>query len=371
MLKKIEQKKIVYCLLSVCMLIEVILEFRLHQKYEFVRDDLWYATNLVTGEPLRNITDIFESQWWHYFNWGGRSITHSLLQLILMCGDMFANILNMAATFTLSFLICKVAGKTNFKYFCIAFFLLIALNTDIKQSMFWQSGSVNYLYSTNWILLFLLVYLRQVKEPEAKKIAGIEYWIAVLGLITGWSNENMGPACFIASVIVVLYFLYVLKRKPPVWMWIGAITSLIGSVLVILAPGNFVRSETIENGSIGTMLYERFFMMATGGMSYLFLTLLFIILFVLIYFRTGNKLQPFHVVLMITFVLAYGAMVLSPTFPNRASFGLMVLGIVLIISFIREIEEKESVYRKYISLFAFGVWISGIYILITALRLPL
>ena len=119
MLKKIEQKKIVYCLLSVCMLIEVILEFRLHQKYEFVRDDLWYATNLVTGEPLRNITDIFESQWWHYFNWGGRSITHSLLQLILMCGDMFANILNMAATFTLSFLICKVAGKTNFKYFCI------------------------------------------------------------------------------------------------------------------------------------------------------------------------------------------------------------------------------------------------------------
>ena len=70
---------------------------------------------------------------------------------------------------------------------------------------------------------------------------GITVWILPLGLIAGWSNENMGPTVWILSLVVML-----LRRreqkKIPVWMYLGNISCLAGSILMIVAPGNFVRS---------------------------------------------------------------------------------------------------------------------------------
>lgn len=371
MTKKCDKRKIVGIALSLCVLIEAVYEFLLHRKYVFIWDDLWYATNLVTGEPLAGIVDVFESQIWHFMNWGGRCINHGLLQLVLMNGELFADILNMIVTFTLCYLICELAGKKNLIYYCISFFLLIGLNTDIKLSMFWQSGSVNYLYSTNWILLFLIIYMRQVKNPDAKRLKGVELWMLPLGLITGWSNENMGPACFVTAVIVILYFLKGLKKKAPAWMWVGAITSLCGSILVLVAPGNFVRSAYVTEVPFWEAVYDRFFAMLMGGSSYLYASTLFVLFFMLIYLKVGNKLQPFQIILMITYVLAFGALILSPAFPNRAAFGMMVLCIVLIISFIHGIEEKDTSYGRYTLFFSLCMWAYGLYILKAAMLAPL
>lgn len=60
-------------------------------------DDEWYGTNLVTNQPLRGLSDIIESQIWHFRNWGGRCMTHGILQLTLMSGEFMADMLNMAA----------------------------------------------------------------------------------------------------------------------------------------------------------------------------------------------------------------------------------------------------------------------------------
>lgn len=365
MFKEIDRKKWIVFVLFVCFLIEALLEFKVHRRFVFMRDDLWYTTNLVTGEPLAGIADVIESQLWHFQNWGGRNINHGLLQLVLMGGELFADILNMIVTCTLSFLICETAGKRNVKYFCLSFFLLISLNTDIKQSMFWQSGAANYLYSTNWVLLFIFLYLRQVRNPDAKQPWGITLWMIPLGLITGWSNENMGPASFAFCVMVLVYFGKLLKKKVPVWMWLGAVSSLCGSVMVIVAPGNFVRSTTVEEMPLWESIYNRFWSMFVAETSYLFPATVCMLLFLLVYMYVGNKLQPFQIMLMLTAVLAYGAMILSPTFPARATFGIMVICIVLIISFIHGLEEK------YISLFAICEWLYGMYALMVALKLPM
>ena len=54
----------------------------------FMMDDLWYAEKLVSTEgpsgiPITSFKDIVESQIWHFYNWGGRSVTHGLLQVLL------------------------------------------------------------------------------------------------------------------------------------------------------------------------------------------------------------------------------------------------------------------------------------------------
>ena len=53
----------------------------------FMMDDIWYSEKLISNEasgiPITSFKDIIESQIWHYYNWGGRSITHGLLQILL------------------------------------------------------------------------------------------------------------------------------------------------------------------------------------------------------------------------------------------------------------------------------------------------
>ena len=71
---------------AVCML------FYANVSVPFMMDDIWYSTNLATGNTLSGLGDVIESQVWHYLNWGGRSITHAFLQLSLMCGERGAEL---------------------------------------------------------------------------------------------------------------------------------------------------------------------------------------------------------------------------------------------------------------------------------------
>lgn len=372
MIEKIKKnpKAILGILLLLCVCIEAFFEFKFHRRFIFLWDDVWYGTDLVTDTPLQSIGDIIKAQYWHYFNWGGRVVNHAVLQFVLMNGEMFADILNMIVTFLLSYIICKLANAKSLLTYCIAFIALISFNTNVKLSMFWQSGSVNYLYSSVWIFAFLLVYLRQVRNPESKSLPLAFLWMIPLGLITGWSNENMGPASFLAAALVIFYFIKKLHQKAPLWMWTGAISSLIGSVLLILAPGNFIRNTHVEDMTLFETLYDRFDMMLMAGMSFLFPSILFTLLFLFLYYKTGNRLQPYQILMMIMAVLAYGGMALSPTFPNRAAFGIMCLCIALVCSFIEGILDKDKRYLKYIFAFAICSWVFGIYTLYACLKLP-
>ena len=111
--------------------------------------------------------------------------------------------------------------------------------------------------------------------------------------------------------------------------------------------------------------------MLSAGTEVLFPTLLFLLVFLVLYIKSGNRLQPFQVILLTMAVLAFGAMILSPTFPARATFGIMALGIVLILSFIEGMILARPDYKKYAYIFYIWMFVFGIYVLTMELRLPL
>ena len=113
----------------------------------------------------------------------------------------------------------------------------------------------------------------------------------------------MGPACFLATLMVIFYWAKLLKKKIPVWMWLGSVSSLVGSVILIIAPGNYVRSGLIVEESIWEVLYNRFFSMFMGAFSFMFPTLFFGILFLILYYKAGNKLQPYQIILLLTMLI--------------------------------------------------------------------
>ena len=174
-----------------------------------------------------------------------------------------------------------------------------------------------------------------------------------------------------APLIVIGYFVKILKRKVPLWMWLGGISSLCGSILVVVAPGNFVRSAFVQEAPLWKVIYERCLTMLSAGTQVLFPTVLFLLIFMGMYLKAGNRLQSYQIMLLLMAVLAFGAMILSPTFPNRATFGIMAVGIVLILSFIEGMIQADPGYKKYAFVFYIWMFAFGLYVLIMELRLPL
>ena len=203
----------------------------------FMMDDIWYSEKLISNEasgiPITSFKDIIESQIWHYYNWGGRSITHGLLQILLQLGEKVVDVLNVIAVIVLAYVMYMMASISKSsevsqvkRYGCIAWLtmgtfcamaMMIGLNANWKMSMFWQAGAVNYLYITTFILLFLYCFLRE--NPD-RRLYGITLWIIPLGIIAGWSNENMGPTAWILSLLIILMRIYQ-KNKVYLWMILG------------------------------------------------------------------------------------------------------------------------------------------------------
>lgn len=347
------------------LLILLLSEFVLHWKVPFMMDDLWYSTNLATGVALQNINDIIESQIWHYFNWGGRCMTHGVLQMTLMCPQHFADLINLGMTCLTGYVICVLGGCRRPMWFLAASSLLISLNPNIKMSMFWQAGTVNYVYSTTWILFFLWVYIRQMEQPSAPNLPLIKLWILPLGLLAGWSNENMGPVCFLTAVAAMIYIGREKKERLPFWMGEGTVSSLVGSILVIIAPGNFVRNAVIEKKGLAAFLTDRLFSMLRAGAGYLFPSAVLVILSLLLYSTyTRQKMHIGQLVLLAAAVLSFGAMILSPHYPDRATFGTMAVCIALSLSLLSETLNLKPEIYPHVAILWGSTWMYALYRLI-------
>lgn len=347
--------------------VSAIVMYMTHREVPFMMDDLWYSTMLSDDTPISSFGDIIKSQIWHYHNWGGRSIAHGILQLTLLAGEQAADILNVGVTLLLGWAACMAAGQRRLPFFFGAVGMTLGLNANWRMSMFWQAGAANYLYITVFILLYAFCYLRELSEDgeasPARPLPGMTLWIIPLGILTGWSNENMGPAVWILSLLVILDTVKKKKRLAP-WMILGSLSCLAGSIMLIGAPGNFVRSGEVGDSQYGLLwrCYLRMYAESKAILEYLFPVLLVLGL-VLIVGKCVLKISlgRRNAALLFTALMSWGAMVLSPHYPDRAAFGTMILLICVILSMAGKIVKA----RQDLSWPLFGtaafVWLRGMY----------
>ncbi len=359
-----KSKKILGILTIILLGISILVMYLTHRRVPFMMDDLWYSTMLSEDTPIRTLWDIVKSQIWHYKNWGGRSMTHGILQLTLLTGEQVADILNIIFTLLLAGSICLVARQRHLGAFFGATAMVLGLNANWKMSMFWQAGAANYLYITVFILLFVFCYLREVGEDTTvSPLPGIVFWILPLGILAGWSNENMGPAVWLLSVAVILTTAKK-KSRIPCWMLVGSVSALLGSIMVIVAPGNFVRSSQAPDREYGFLwrLFMRCYAEGKATMEYLFPTLL-VLAAVLLVGKCTLKIPigRQNIYLLLLALLSWGAMVLSPHYPDRASFGTMVFLICVIISMTGKILEKRKDLLWPMWAGTVLIWLRGMY----------
>ena len=344
-----------------------------HMATPFMRDDLWYATNLVTGEKISSVSDIVESMIWHYYNWGGRIVNHAILQALLSLGDLTADLFNIIATALLGLVIVHTAKAKNSLMFLLSEALIVAFNASLFFSMLWESGSVNYLYSTSWILLYVMVILKEldpVKENAGKgKTIAKCFWILPLALIVGWSTENMGPTCFVLTVGTII-FLATKKKKIPFFLYEGAFMTLVGSALLILAPGNFVRNQFVEKASFTEIIRGRIDTFLISSADYLLPSFLFALILLIIQIYVLKEIKPRDIALFSFAVIAQGAMLLSPTYPQRASFGIMCVLITYIVSVISSLFENHKKTKPLLILLTASMFLYAVIKVCTEIIFP-
>lgn len=335
------QKRIFFCCVGGVFLLMLVLNIFT----PLIADDYTYSVHRVTKEPITSFWQILSSQYSHYFEWGGRSVVHTLAQLFLWMGKPFFTFINTVAYLALTLILYAHAVLGSDRKYQPAVFLLIHLLIWFTvpvfgQTVLWLVGSCNYLWGSLIIFGFLLRYRIALTGSVRQGWWWIPLWF-LFGVLAGWCNENTSGM----AVMLTILFLILGKlkgQKPAAWSFAGLAGVAIGFVVMILAPGNYVRSEYFEESSNIIIRYLTRFERSTDILmdEMLVLCLVFVALYVVLLYSHATLTQKLTPLLYFLGSLACNyAMVLSPIYPARARFGVMVTLVTACLSCLVEVEK--------------------------------
>lgn len=304
-----------------------------------VIDDFSYSMN-AHGERVQGIGDILERQCEHYFLWGGRTVVHIIAQLLLFIPAYVADIVNSIAFLFCAYLMyLHILGRKK-KHDVILFALILALMWLLQpafgESILWLTGSANYVFGMILVLLFMLPY-RMYEGAEVREKSSVLKAVLAFpcGVIAGWTNENTAAAMLVMVCLFLLYY-KVNKWRIPYWAVVGLIGAIVGYVIMILAPGNHVRSVVIglEFELTAKNLFSGFFLGTRSFVEYLGVFNLFGLIFLMLnrYFDKEKSAETIMIYLlyMLGVLASIYVMVFSPLFPPRAWFGIVVYNIIAV-----------------------------------------
>lgn len=334
-------------------------------------DDYRYAMNWSQTGHLSGIGEIAAFQVQHYMEWGGRSIAHSIAQLMLLAGKPVFNVANSIVFLAFLLLLywhAVAAVKKSFRtglLLSVVFFCWFCLPT-FGETAIWLVGSCNYLWMTTFVLGFLLPYRLAAAgaAPAWLQKGGTRSLLMfIFGIIAGWTNENTGMILLLASGSAAMYCWK--KRQFASWMLWGFAGALLGYGLLLGAPGNYSRMLTAEQGNYSLLQNHLIDPLKTMGTLFSHQLPIYITLFVLLRQLMAHRkqLQKSHLwsawkeqqaeilyssalYIALSFV-AQLMMFASPTFPQRAGFGAAAFLIIGVLSLLRlPLYENFIVFRK-------------------------
>lgn len=215
------------------------------------RDDYDYSLVWMTTAHVESVQDVVDSAYRHYLLHGGRMFTVLCLNFFLWAGKFAFDIAN-ALMFTALVLLMYFHARRSVEWkqepLMLAVTGLFAWLSfpHFGEVAVWKSGSTVYLWSAVPAALFLLPY----NITLAKGQAALGKWamlpMFLLGIIAGWSVENLAVTV-VALTAGISWYLH-RQGKMMGWMPAGAVGALLGLIGLVGAPGNFVRYDDQGSG---------------------------------------------------------------------------------------------------------------------------
>ncbi len=367
-------------------------------------DDIYYMKIVGTDEPVNNLADMTESMVLYYFVWGGRVLAQIIGQLFLFAPKVVFNVFN-AIVFILFIvgIYLNVNEKLRREKECLTLLSVLLVFwlgiPRFAETGFWLMGAVNYLWTTT-IVLYFVYYFKKQLAISIEQQTDIMTWknklvCIAFGFVAGWTNENTALGVLLSLVLCILmakkkYSLTNVSSRIKTLMWSFGV----GAFVLISAPGNYLRSYVITTSIYAnTMFYGRnriwgTITTAVKGMkfrdpedipydsdkvyakkelweqlNYYFETLeklfkaswfiwvILIVLLIILYVKLGrvglrDVIREYYLEMFIA-IFTLGAMISSPYFPLRATFGVFAFLIVLIINLFLKATENVVDFKKY------------------------
>ncbi len=332
---------------KVCLYIAVIIFFGLililNIYYPICLDDWNYS--LICGElPVRHVqsvSDILQSQYNHYNIWGGRSVVHTIDQFLLLLDKPIMDVLNSLAYISYVYLIyyiCKKKVSSDVLFFILINISIWFLQPAFFSTVIWLTGASNYLWGTLIIILFVYPYFLFFTGKKSKESIGRTLLFFLVGILAGWTNENTA----LAMIFIIISFIVYPKikgEKLKFWAVSGLIGVCIGYIIMVMAPGNYVRmNQTLAllgqaHKSLFQLLPYRIYSIMVN--FWYMLVLLYALYGASMYVyvkQNKNKISKEVLFSSLVFFIAGNisiwCMVASPEFPLRAWFGIISFMII-------------------------------------------
>ncbi|MBO4581868.1 MAG: hypothetical protein J5701_06255 [Bacteroidales bacterium] len=215
----------------------VVIAFFIVSYCGFFWSDDWYPMSY----QVSSLKDIFPIAGNLYMTWGGRYFGYfvSFLFICLLKNKLWFDIFNTLFFCTLIVISgCLIADKKSeisktLLPFALLFWFLCPLPSE---SLFWVSGATNHFWTSTLVFLFLYIFLQyKDKNFSPWKKTGLFF-------ISLFSAQSEIPCMSIGGALFV-YYLFNLKKikNNTIPLILGF---AIGTLLLLLAPGNFNRAET-------------------------------------------------------------------------------------------------------------------------------
>lgn len=276
----------------------VITAFLMIAVYEFLTPNM--SDDIIYGDTVAkagNFFDLFSQEYEHYMNHSGRSVAHFILRVFLFIKTKSVFNVVAAAVFTvLSLLMYEnidYKRKYDIRLFGLVILFLWFLDPAMSNTVFWETGACNYLF-TGTIAIAYCTYFRRHMRLESGNSLSLMIKMFVLGLLSGWCNENTSGGVILFCLIMFVDKWLVNGKKcgfVKPWMITGFVGNLIGFAVMILSPGNFGRAEVAEEEHTGLLaLMARFLKIVINIRdNYFILVAAFVVLLIFIYYMSADK----------------------------------------------------------------------------------
>jgi len=224
------------------------------------RDDYEYALVWGTFEKITNMSDVFQSLYFHYFTHGGRMVDFFILDSFLLWGKEWFNPFNALLFVALIILIYwHSQQKITWRFHPCILGLIIMFCwfglPDFALVNIWMTGACVYLLTAVLIFSFLLPYhFDFLNKPLFRDNIFALGGMFLGGIVAGWTIENTAATM---NLIIFLLLAYAYKKnRLKKWMLSGFAGSVIGFLFLVLAPGNYVRYVDHKTPFIGHVLNQ-------------------------------------------------------------------------------------------------------------------
>ncbi len=350
---------------QILLLVLFILTFAVNSQVPIMGDDYYYAT--FTRE---NFWELHKN---HYLEANGRAIVHFIDSIFLALPPILWAFLNSVMLTGIAYFGSKIVElftnkKEAFKKSIIIFiFGILNLNIYvIRQSVYWITGSFNYVYPIFMLFWYWYILLKNSKTNfNNKQIIST----SILAFFASATVEQGGMMSFGATFLLFVYYFLDNKKNNANHnlkrLGIILLISFIGIISVVCSPAQFNRFNLEKENAKPFVESVKDYIKFLAN-TYIFkysMQVLLAVLAVILIFIQRKKLEKVNYnqiyLIISSIILCIGSqlmMIVSPVYGERNT----LFGIIMIIFFtailLSHLTEYKNKYFNYIK--------NGFYILL-------